>query len=668
MKQTKKLFDEWTSLNKLAKDVKKEIAPMVDNESKRNAAVITRHEEDLKTYVAAMKKRDFYRYDTGRENSLLALEKVNEEIKDFQEKTDELKYNADKFEHPQAIEASEVKISEIRNEVGLMQGLWDHIATCQGIFDGYMTNTWEGTNVESMEEEVKALEKTLKAMKVDKKCNAYIGILEEIKKWLKFLPLCAALRDPSMRERHWDMIREKVGVNFTVNASTRLQEIYDLELGKIGEDVEEICDQAGQEAKMEKTLNTIESVWVGIEFIFKPHKGSDVQMLGLDDENFEMLEEHQTNVNAMFSSRYLSTFEDRCVKWQKALAMISEVVLLCGEVQRNWSFLEQLFIHSAEVKKELPKESEQFVGIDQDVKRILADAFKKKIALEYCAQEWVFPDLERVEKQLAVCEKALLDFMDSKRRAFPRFYFVAQNDLLDILSNGNNPSKIMVHMPKIFQAIDTLELDDSRGEERPYATGIHASVGKEFVDFDEPLKLERKVENYLQDVIDRMRRSIKTIAADSLKRFAKKDKKDWLEDDPAQVSLLVNLVNWVKSVEAAFENDNMNQCYENQVDLLKELISMVQGDLTPGMRQKIMCMITMDAHSRDIIEQLRDQGVKKPDEFQWQSQLKCYWDSFLQDYVFKIADAVLNYGYEYLGNGPRLVITPLTDRIYVTAT
>ena len=222
MKQTKKLFDEWASLNKLAKDVKKEIAPMVDNESKRNAAVITRHEEDLKTYVAAMKKRDFYRYDTGRENSLLALEKVNDEIKDFQEKTDELKYNAAKFEHPQAIEASEVKISEIRNEVGLMQVLWDHIATCQGIFDGYMTNTWEGTNVESMEEEVKGLEKTLKAMKVDKKCNAYNGILEEIKKWLKFLPLCGALRDPSMRERHWDMIREKVGVNFTVNATTRL--------------------------------------------------------------------------------------------------------------------------------------------------------------------------------------------------------------------------------------------------------------------------------------------------------------------------------------------------------------------------------------------------------------------------------------------------------------
>ena len=65
-----------------------------------------------------------------------------------------------------------------------------------------------------------------------------------------------------------------------------------MELGKIGDDVEEICDQAQQEAKMEKTLNAIETFWVDIRFDFQQHKGSDVQMLRLSEENFETLEEN----------------------------------------------------------------------------------------------------------------------------------------------------------------------------------------------------------------------------------------------------------------------------------------------------------------------------------------------------------------------------------------
>ena len=180
-------------------------------------AVITRHEEELKKYIADMKKRDFYKYDTGRETSLQSLQNVNGEINEKIETTAELRYNAEKFEHPTAIEASEVKITEIQNEVALMQGLWDHIAECQTIFKGYMDNSWEETKTDEMEEEAKKLERALKQMKVDKKCNAYIGILEEIKKWLKFLPLVGQLRDPSMRERHWDMIRKKVNNNFVID-------------------------------------------------------------------------------------------------------------------------------------------------------------------------------------------------------------------------------------------------------------------------------------------------------------------------------------------------------------------------------------------------------------------------------------------------------------------
>ena len=107
MKQTRKLFDEFNGLKKLAKDVKKEIAPLVEKESKNNAATIQKHEDELKAYIAAMKKRDFYRYGTGRDVALQSLEKVGQEIEQFIETTEQLKFNAEKFEHPGAIEQSE---------------------------------------------------------------------------------------------------------------------------------------------------------------------------------------------------------------------------------------------------------------------------------------------------------------------------------------------------------------------------------------------------------------------------------------------------------------------------------------------------------------------------------------------------------------------------------
>jgi dynein heavy chain len=133
------------------------------------------------------------------------------------------------------------------------------------------------------------------------------------------------------------------------------------------------------------------------------------------------------------------------------------------------------------------------------------------------------------------------------------------------------------------------------------------------------------------------------------------------------------MCNWSRNVEGAFNQlksnpKAMQKALDDQIAGLSDLIKMVQGDLDKPMRQKIMCLITIDAHSRDIIEKLVVEKSTSSDDFQWQAQLKVYFDTEKSDFYFRIADAKLWYGYEYLGNGPRLVVTPLTDRIYVTAT
>jgi hypothetical protein len=65
VKQIKKLSDEFANLRKLAKDIRKEINPLVQNEKEKTTNMIKKFEEDLKAYTTELKKRDFYQYKTG---------------------------------------------------------------------------------------------------------------------------------------------------------------------------------------------------------------------------------------------------------------------------------------------------------------------------------------------------------------------------------------------------------------------------------------------------------------------------------------------------------------------------------------------------------------------------------------------------------------------------
>ena len=154
---------------------------------------------------------------------------------------------------------------------------------------------------------------------------------------------------------------------------------------------------------------------------------------------------------------------DRAITgWNKKLMMVADVNQILSEIQRTWAYLESLFIHSDEVKKELPEAAARFKAIDSVVKKILAEACNVKNVVESANKSGLLKDLEDQQGQLEMCEKALADYMESKRRAFPRFYFVSTADLLDILSNGNNPVKVMTHMNKCFQAIEKLTLDTEK--------------------------------------------------------------------------------------------------------------------------------------------------------------------------------------------------------------
>lgn len=120
-------------------------------------------------------------------------------------------------------------------------------------------------------------------------------------------------------------------------------------------------------------------------------------------------------------------------------------------------------------------------------------------------------------------------------------------------------------------------------------------------------------------------------------------------------------------LEEGYENA-LKDYYKKQVNQLNALINLLLGDLSAGDRQKIMTICTIDVHSRDVVGKMITVKVENSQAFQWQSQLRHRWDDKVKNCFANICDAQFKYSYEYLGNTPRLVITPLTDRCYITLT
>jgi dynein heavy chain len=132
---------------------------------------------------------------------------------------------------------------------------------------------------------------------------------------------------------------------------------------------------------------------------------------------------------------------------------------------------------------------------------------------------------------------------------------------------------------------------------------------------------------------------------------------------------------WCADAETALQSDKnrveqMKIFYQQNVTQLTELTELVRGKLSSIVRKSIVALVTQDVHNRDIVEAMCVKRVQAIMDFTWQQQLRYYWgaESAEDDLVYKQVDAMGLYGYEYMGAASRLVITPLTDRCWMTIT
>eukprot|EP00762_Andalucia_godoyi_P002900 ANDGO_04168.mRNA.1 Dynein beta chain len=667
------LPESWSSCKKLCVAVKEKLAPLQVEEVRNVQQAEVDFSDKIMDYRKDFARRAPYAWDEkGLRKAYESLDVLHVELLALEKELVALNEKQNLFE---LLVNNGRSIKECRADVFLLKQLWDIISLTVLQIDEWKNLSFLKMDTSIVEEETKKFYKEVRnADKKAKSWDAYRGLESLVKNFLTCLPLVSDLRSPSMRDRHWNALMKTTGVQFQLTDDFRLADLLALELHKYVEDVESIVERANKELSMEKSLRELTKTWATMTFEFGRHRDTDIPIIKVTEEIIETLEDNQVQLQNMMASKYIAIFQDEVESWQRKLSSVDSAISLFVDVQRTWAYLENIFIGSEDIRRQLPEDSARFERLDNDLKGLLRDAERTPRIVDACCKDGLDDALSRIQDQLSKCEKSLSEYLETKRKAFPRFYFVSVPDLLDILSKGGqSPHAVMSHMPKLFQAIQKLDFAKEGSTLTNNAVGMISREG-EVVGFDSACSCVGQVELWLNRVVEAIRFNLNKIIQSSVYAYEEKPRESWLLDFPAQVVLLTTQIYWATEVSHAFEsledgNENALKDYnKKQIQQLHNLIKLVQGDLKKGDRMTVMCLVTLDVHARDVIQNVIRDKVESSSAFAWQSQLRPRWDDAKKECFINICDAEFVYGYEYLGNGPRLVITPLTDRIYITAT
>ncbi|CAM9135038.1 unnamed protein product, partial [Choristocarpus tenellus] len=501
---------------------------------------------------------------------------------------------------------------------------------------------------------------------------------EDTNAFREHLPVIQALASPALKPRHWEQLSDKIGSVIEPDEELTLQQLVEMKVGRHIETIQEVCVAAEKEYGLEKALAGMKEEWTSLEFEVRPYKETGTYLVSGVDEIITLLDDHIVKTQTMRGSPYIVPVEAECKAWEYRLKYAQGLVDEWVTCQRTWLYLEPIF-SSEDIMRQLPTEARRFSGVDQLWRKTMEETNKDPIFMVQADPEKKLEEkFKAANHKLEEIQKGLSDYLEMKRLYFPRFFFLSNDELLEILSQTKEPRAVQPHLNKAFEGIAKCKFEDDLKITQMISAEGEIIVLDNAVD-PESTANKGSVERWLLELEVMQWQSVRTQVTLSLAEYPTKSREEWVLNWPAQAVLGISQVLWTEDVSTSIKNGGvkgLNGLVHTLNTQLRNITLLVRGKLSSLQRRTLGALCTIDVHARDTVVKMAELGVCHEDDFNWVSQLRYYWSSSWKDgqavakgdqtLVVRIVNAKCLYGYEYLGNTMRLVITPLTDRCYRT--
>ncbi|KAK7198632.1 dynein heavy chain [Novymonas esmeraldas] len=501
------------------------------------------------------------------------------------------------------------------------------------------------------------------------------------------VPLLYALRS-HLQAGHWRAIYQHCGTpreqqgfgpgGVDVNDQRTLSEFVQLGMMEHLAVIESVAAVAYKTYELEAELMNMEAEWKRLVFEMEPYQ--DTFKLKANDAMQLTLDEHTLKTQSMLGKptvRQTPALQARVSQWSEQLNNTQSTMDEWFRCQGTWSYLEPIFV-SADISRSLPAEKKMFVEIDETWHAIMARTRATPQIITRCQDDGLYKALSSANASLEVILRTLQQFLETKRMAFPRFYFIANEELLQILSDSRDPYLVQPYLCKCFEGIRALLFADHHD-----MVGMESPEGEQvrFLRAVNPSDHHNQVELWLQAVEQMMKATVRDQLRQAIGDYAQRRRTEFILAWPGQVVIAVCSFMWTMQATQAMTAEGavgLSGYHDTCVRQLDDLILLVRDSgLGSVQRCTLEALVVIEVHAKDILRLLGERGVESPTSFDWLAQLRYYWEasssgsgsgsgSQEEHLIVRQLNAGLPYGYEYLGNTGRLVITPLTDRCYRT--
>ncbi|XP_035209771.1 dynein heavy chain 8, axonemal-like isoform X2 [Stegodyphus dumicola] len=611
------------TLQKSFMDLQRKAGKVVDKLAENQYEYLTELKEFIRVFKTDVEEFD---NDYQKEGPMIAgitPEEASKRVDAFSDRFDKLYNRYESYKDGEELFALPVSeyptLAQTKRDMVLLQKLFALFNIVMRKIKGYFVYKWEDVDVQVMTDELTDYQ--TKCMRLPKGCKewSYFNDLKQrIEDFKETCPLLTRLRNDAMTMNHWHRIEKICSHKFDEDQSKwTLGTVMEAPLLEFKDDVEDVCIAAEKEREIEAKLNQIIDEWALENLYFTSFKNrGELLLKGAEaSETIVKLEDGLMTLGSLLSNRYSAAMKDIILKWLQYLTTATEVIESWILVQNLWVYLEAVFV-GGDISKQLPKEAERFAVIDLTWVNLMKRAHEKVNVIKCCSEDdTMSKELPHLLEELEACQKSLVGYLESKRRIFPRFFFISDPALLEILGQASDSHTIQAHLLGVFENVNEVRFDPDEYNK------ITAVISK--------------------------------------------------EGDEIPVALLGVQMLWTRDGEEALSYARISKkimSYTNKKfgDILRKLIAQTTLDLSRFVRIKYETLITIHVHQKDIFEDLVRMKIKTPTDFEWLKQARFYYYLDENMCLVKITDVDFIYQNEFLGCTDRLVITPLTDRCYIT--